>query len=221
MLLTNYNSHAIVKYESPSFEHPPKHALPQVQLHPSLPHSRFFPFLQSQHSKRLPHSSQKHRGIPPLRTKMKPQPSILLSQNACRHIYDSGRRCRFPVLQNANFCVRHIQSQLKANFDADLTRHFGPNPLNFRSACEVNDFLCSLAKLLVEDRIPVRRASVLAYVASLELRTLPEIDQELGHTRVDDDVPLIIFDRPQPLESSDPPAPAIHETPVTTGPSPS
>jgi hypothetical protein len=136
---------------------------------------------------------------------MKPQPSTLLSQNACRHIYDSGRRCRFPVLPNADFCIRHIQSQLKANLDADLTRHFGPSPLNFRSACEVNDFLCSLAKLLVEDRIPVRRASVLAYIASLELRTLPEIEQELGLS-ADDDVPLIIFDRPQPIESSAPPS---------------
>jgi hypothetical protein len=152
---------------------------------------------------------------------MNPHPSTLLSQNACRHIYDSGRRCRFPVLQNANFCIRHIQSQLKANFDADLTRHFGPNPLNFRSACEVNDFLCSLAKLLVEDRIPVRRASVLAYIASLELRTLPEIDQELGLNRDDDYMPPIVFDRPQPIESSDSPAPLIQETPVTTGPSPS
>jgi hypothetical protein len=151
---------------------------------------------------------------------MKPQPSTLLSQNACRHIYDSGRRCRFPVLQNANFCIRHIQSQLKANFDADLTRHFGPNPLNFRSACEVNFFLCSLAKLLVEDRIPVCRASVLAYIASLELRTLPEIDEELG-SNTDDDIPLIDFGRPQPIESSDSPAPFIKETPVTTGPSPS
>ena len=152
---------------------------------------------------------------------MEPQLSTILSQTACRHIYDSGRRCRFPVLQNANFCIRHIQSQLKANLDADLTRHFGPNPLNFRSACEVNDFLCSLAKLLVEDRIPVRRASVLAYIASLELRTLPEIDQELGFTRGDDDIPRIVFDRPEPLESSDSPAPLIQETPLTTGPSPS
>ena len=152
---------------------------------------------------------------------MKPQPSALLSQNACRHIYESGRRCRFPVLPNAAFCIRHIQSQLKANLDADLSRHFGPNPLNFRSACEVNDFLCNLAKLLVEDRIPVRRASVLAYIASLELRTLPEIDHELGLNQDDDDIPRIVFDRSQPIESSDRQAPLIQETPTTTGPSPS
>ncbi len=152
---------------------------------------------------------------------MKPQPSTLLSQNACRHIYDSGRRCRFPVLPNAAFCIRHIQSQLKANLDADLTRHFGPRPLNFRSACEVNDFLCSLAKLLVEDRIPVRRASVLAYIASLELRTLPEIDHELGISREDDDIPRIVFEAPEPLEPASSSGPLIQETPITTGLSPS
>jgi hypothetical protein len=149
---------------------------------------------------------------------MKPQPSTLLSQTECRHIFDSGRRCRFPVLPNANFCIRHIQFQLKANLEADLTRHFGPDPLNFKSVCEVNDFLCNLAKLLVEDRIPVRRASVLAYIASLELRTLPGIDNELGLTRDDDDIPRIVF-TPQSIPPD--PSPFIQETPVTTGPSPS
>jgi hypothetical protein len=152
---------------------------------------------------------------------MKLQTSTLLSRTNCRHIFDSGRRCRFPVLPNANFCIRHVQSQLKANFDADLTRHFGPQPLNFKSACEVNDFLCNLAKLLVEDRIPVRRASVLAYIASLELRTLPEIDHELGVSRENDDIPRVVFDAPQPIEPALPTPSPIQETPVTTGPSPS
>jgi hypothetical protein len=151
---------------------------------------------------------------------MKPQPNSLSSRSDCRHIFDSGRRCRFPVLPNANFCIRHIQSQLKANLDADLTRHFGPHPLNFKSACEVNDFLCNLAKLLVEDRIPVRRASVLAYIASLELRTLPEIDNELGLTGDSDEIPRIVFS-PQSIEAATPPPHAAQETPVTTGPSPS
>jgi hypothetical protein len=148
---------------------------------------------------------------------MKPQPDVILSRPVCRHIYDSGRRCRFPALLNANFCVRHVEFQLKANLDADLTRHFGPHPLNFRSACEINDFLCSVARLTIEDRISVRRASVLAYIASLELRTLPAIDHELGYTDGEDEMPRIVFERP--AELSTPAAP--EETSATTVPSPS
>jgi hypothetical protein len=142
-----------------------------------------------------------------------PQPNPVLFRPACRHIYDSGRRCRFPVLPSAKFCVRHVEQQLKANLEADLTRHFGPHPLNFGSASEINEFLCSVARLTIEDRISVRRASVLAYIASLELRTLPAIEHELGY---EDGLPeRIVFERPDPL----PPSP--EETRATTGPSPS
>jgi hypothetical protein len=147
----------------------------------------------------------------------KTQPNAILSRPICRHIYDSGRRCRFPVLPSANakFCLRHIDSQLKANLESDLTRHFGPHPLNFGSASEINEFLCSVARLTIEDRISVRRASVLAYIASLELRTLPVIEHELGY---DDGFPQrIVFDEPAELVT--PPAP--QETFATTGPSPS
>jgi hypothetical protein len=51
---------------------------------------------------------------------------------------------------------------------------------------------------MIENRISARRASVLAYIASLELRTLPAIDHELGDPN--EEVPRIVFDRPAPLE---------------------
>jgi hypothetical protein len=94
---------------------------------------------------------------------MKPQPSTFLSRPSCHHIHPSGRRCRFPVLSDALFCVHHIHSQVAATPipDVDLSRHFGPDPLNLRSACEINDFLCSLAILMIENRTPpvARRCS--------------------------------------------------------------
>jgi hypothetical protein len=150
-----------------------------------------------------------------------PQPNAILSRPACRHIFDSGRRCRLPVLPSANFCVRHIESQLKANLEADLTRHFGPHPLNFRSASEINDFLCSVARLTIEDRISVRRASVLAYIASLELRTLPAIDHELGLSGEQEDFGRIVFDPPDPIQPEAAVARPVDETVATTAPSPS
>jgi hypothetical protein len=133
---------------------------------------------------------------------MKPQATTLLSASSCSYIFKSGRRCRFPALPGALFCLHHVHSQIAATPvpDVDLSRDFGPDPLNFKSACEVNDFLCSLARLMIENRISARRASVLAYIASLELRTLPAIDHELG-TDPNDELPRIVFDRPEPLES--------------------
>jgi hypothetical protein len=139
---------------------------------------------------------------------MKLQPSTLLSRSACRHLYESGRRCRFPVLPNAQFCVRHIQDQLPPNLDSDLTRDFGPHPVNFQSASEVNDFLCSLAKLMIENRISARRASVLAYIASLELRTLPAMDHEFDANNT---FGPMVFDRPASLE------PSVHATSCEPG----
>jgi hypothetical protein len=132
---------------------------------------------------------------------MKLQPSTLSSRSSCHHVYPAGRCCRFPALPDAMFCIRHVHSGFGAVPEVDLSRHFGPDSVNFKSACEVNDFLCSLAKLMIENRISARRASVLAYIASLELRTLPAIDQELAP---DDDMGPIVFDRPEPLPSQAP-----------------
>jgi hypothetical protein len=131
---------------------------------------------------------------------MKLQLSNLPSRTTCHHIYPSGRRCRYVLAPDSLFCIHHIDSSFGATPDVDLSRHFGPDPLNFKSASEVNDFLCSLVKLMVENRISARRASVLAYIASLELRTLREIEHELGS---DDDFPSrIVFAPPDPLEST-------------------
>ena len=133
---------------------------------------------------------------------MKPtQLANLPSRSSCHHVYPAGRRCRFSSLPDAMFCIRHVNSGFGTVPEVDLSRHFGPDPVNFKSAYEVNDFLCSLAKLMIENRISARRASVLAYIASLELRTLPAIDQELAP---DDDMPRMVFDRPESIPAQEP-----------------
>jgi len=69
IMLTKYKSSATMKCESHLFERAPHYALQQVPSPPRLPHSRFRSFSQSPHFKRLPHSSQKHRGYTPVRPK--------------------------------------------------------------------------------------------------------------------------------------------------------
>jgi hypothetical protein len=128
-----------------------------------------------------------------------PQLTALLSRSSCSHRHPSGKRCRFPVYENSLFCALHSQPQFAPTQvpDVDLSSHFGPDSLNFKSACEVNEFLSSLARLMIENRISARRASVLAYIASLELRTLPAIDHELS---ADDEMTRIVFERPAGYE---------------------
>ena len=154
----------------------------------------------------LPRSTKNDGGISPFasqipRTKMKPQTSPqlaqLLSRSSCHHHFPSGKRCHFPVLENSLFCARHSQPQYAPPSipEVDLSAHFGPQSPNFSSASEINDFLASLARLMIENRISARRASVLAYIASLELRTLPAIEHELGSDLYEQMAP-IVFERP-------------------------
>jgi hypothetical protein len=136
-------------------------------------------------------------------TQLSPQLATLLSRTSCNHRHPSGKRCRYPLMENSLFCPRHSQPDFAPTQvqDIDLSPHFGSDPLNFKSASEVNDFLCSLARLMIENRISARRASVLAYIASLELRTLPAIEHELGVDEYEE-VPRLIFERPAEFDTN-------------------
>jgi hypothetical protein len=103
---------------------------------------------------------------------MKPQNTQVLSITTCRHRTRTGRRCRFPVSENSALCFRHATRLDAKLVDADLSAAFGNEPLDFRSAVQINDFLAKLSGLLTQNRISSRRAAVLAYIANLELRTL-------------------------------------------------
>jgi hypothetical protein len=160
---------------------------------------------------------------------MKPQISATLSRATCLYVSKSGRHCRFPVLASAQFCRGHIHLQfgspvqplIDINLDADLTSSFTPQALNFKSGSEVNEFLCSLVQLIVENRISARRGSVLAYIASLQLRTLPVMDLEFERSQFQDECPRIVFDPPIGYQPQQSPSNENLSPSVTTGLSPS
>lgn len=114
---------------------------------------------------------------------------------ACRHVTKAGRRCHFPAIADSLYCLNHIarhDAEIVAihepNPDGDLTPHFPePRTLEFKSACDIHDFLSGLAGILVRNRVSTRRASVLAYIASLQLRILPAVDHELNSEAIDSD----------------------------------
>ena len=67
------------------------------------------------------------------------------------------------------------QQEAPADFAGNLLR----DAARFQNAQGINHSLRELYTLLAQDRISSRRASVLAYISSLLLHTLPAIDNDL------------------------------------------
>ncbi len=97
----------------------------------------------------------------------------------CQHQFENGTRCRLPVLSaDSLFCPRHARLGENQPIEEDLTAKLLKNSQDFQTAQGVNFALGNLYDLLAQNRISTRRAAVLAYINSLLLRTLPEIDSD-------------------------------------------
>ena len=127
----------------------------------------------------------------------------------CLYRYPSGRRCRFPLSNDSSFfCTNHAHLQPPPEAVIDLTTELALGPEQFTSASQINQFLSKLLVLLAQDRISPRRGAVIAFVASLLLRTLPAIDRE-EHPKPDKNEPVEIDWGPD--------FPADNETPSHPG----
>jgi hypothetical protein len=96
----------------------------------------------------------------------------------CQYRTPTGRQCCLPVVDpNFSFSPRHAQCQPSESEDflAPLTAR----ACRFQNAAGVNYSLSALYALLAQGRISPRRATALAYISSLLLRTLPAIDNDL------------------------------------------
>jgi hypothetical protein len=111
---------------------------------------------------------------------MKGKSSRLITSARCQHRTPTGRQCSSLARdRSSGLCPRHaaVSPASSPNFREALTR----NALDFQRAQGVNNSLGVLYSLLAEGCISPRRASVLAYIASLLLRTLPAIDYDNDH----------------------------------------
>ncbi len=99
----------------------------------------------------------------------------------CQHRTRTGRRCRHAVSSiKAGFCSTHAPAHSNRSEESDLSAYLTAGLSEFKSAIPINDFLSRLLHLQAEDRIPPRRAAVMAYTCNLILRTLPAIEHELN-----------------------------------------
>ena len=96
----------------------------------------------------------------------------------CTHRTPGGRQCCLPVSDpRSGLCPQHraAQQQIEA---ADHYLHLTTKFQYFQTAQGINFSLGNLYQLLAQNRISPRRAAVLAYINSLLLRTLPQIDAD-------------------------------------------
>jgi hypothetical protein len=100
-----------------------------------------------------------------------------LTHERCQYRTATNRQCRHRVPDpESSFCSKHAASQL--NDYEDLSHDLTRNACNFLNAQGINYSLASLYKLLASGRISPRRASTLAYISSLLLRSLTAIDND-------------------------------------------
>lgn len=111
------------------------------------------------------------------------QPQLLASPSAsdpnrCQHRTPSGRRCKLPVESHGQpFCYTHAVQFQKADL-AKLKTPLLEGYQGFQTAQGINHSLRNLYQLLANNQISPRRASVLAFISSMLLRTLPAIDAD-------------------------------------------
>ena len=111
-------------------------------------------------------------------------PNPVTSAARCQHRTAAGRQCRSLADDpSSGLCPHHAATAREQDFREVLTRE----AFDFQRPQGVNNSLGALYNLLAEGRISPRRASVLAHISSLLLRTLPAIDYDNEHYTYDDD----------------------------------
>ena len=105
-------------------------------------------------------------------------PSSDFSLERCQYRTATGRQCCSSVIDpDTSFCARHAASEPSdsQDFSAALT----DKACRFQNAQGINHSLGALYTLCAKGRISPRRASTLAYISSLLLRSLTAIDTDL------------------------------------------
>jgi len=96
----------------------------------------------------------------------------------CQYHTPTGRQCACLIQDpQSKFCPRHSESP---SVDTrNFARLLAENAENFQSPEGINHSLAHLFRLLAGGHISTRRATGLAYIASLVLRTLPAMNNHL------------------------------------------
>jgi len=96
----------------------------------------------------------------------------------CQHRTLKGR-CRQLATDSAGtLCFHHARVQRQAKDDFTLLEPLIRKPEDLQSVEGISEHLAALQNLLAEGRVSPRRASVIAYIDSLLLRTFVELEEQ-------------------------------------------
>ena len=133
------------------------------------------------------------------------------SNAQCCHHTATGRRCRSTRSSSDScLCPRHraIEQKLLSAEPDDLTPEFTDLEDSLQTVDGIHTSLSELYILVVQDRISPRRASVLAYVSSLLLRSLANAEKNAAKSKPRTQIIYnwapredTLTPRPQPLRS--------------------
>jgi hypothetical protein len=91
----------------------------------------------------------------------------------CCFRFANGKRCRLMVIDSGfGLCFQHAKLKLDRREVADLSAALlGEKPNGLHTVQQINDLLYNVIRLLAQNRISPRRATVLTYACSLLLRS--------------------------------------------------
>ena len=136
----------------------------------------------------------------------------------CQQRTASGRRCRMAVSDpDSGLCPKHAADRQKELDQADLAAVLIGDIREFRDALAINHSLGELYKLQARNEINPRRAAVMAYTASLLLRTLPAIARDNPAKPEEQGLVLDFSDWPDPKDGSGIRGPACYRRAVQSG----
>lgn len=97
----------------------------------------------------------------------------------CAHLFGNSTRCRLPTAYpEIPFCTQHAALPEHQHVLADLTASLLEGLEDFTSAVTINEFLTRLLRLATAGKITPRRASILAYIGQLLLRSIPVMERQ-------------------------------------------
>ena len=100
------------------------------------------------------------------------------STSRCQHRFANYKQCRLPASDSSPFCLHHAKLAQSAALDDDHSQFLLKRSQAFQTAQGVNHALARLFELVAKNRISSRRASVLAHIGGLLLRTHASIDYD-------------------------------------------
>jgi hypothetical protein len=96
----------------------------------------------------------------------------------CEYPYADGRRCRMLRKSHASLCPFHAREEMQFEELDRIAAELRSLSGEFTTATDINNVLGKLFKLVAANRIPIRHAQLMTYLAQLMLYSRKAVEHE-------------------------------------------